>query len=122
MERPAPAPKLRLFARGWSEVPDHAETLARGVVFDISEVGHAHDRRAARWRLVEGYGSALDAELGRRKDLYDILTLLKSLCLRFAGCIQEQQDVEELTLAMSCGWGKHRSRWVVVELEKWADE
>ena len=61
-------------------------------------------------------------ELECNHELRDLLSLLVSMSARFMDTVDEGGNVKDLQLAIICAWGKHRSRWVVVELEKWLDE
>ena len=64
-------PKLFLYSCGWSEVPDHQETISSGLLFDISNVGTDYEsnvgsRRA--WEVFGGEGYYLDRELATMKE------------------------------------------------------
>ena len=106
-----PGPKLCLYSSGWSDVPDHVETLADSFVFDISEVGHYPDQsgpRGQRWESFGGDRGSLDNELASNSELDQLLELLTHLIFRFLA-----SGRDTLIIAVICAWGKHRSRWII---------
>ena len=115
-----PGPRLCLYSCGWSDVPDHYETLARSFVFDISQVGHDPDVRGGpRWEVFGGDGDTLDRELSSSKELGSLLDLLKNFIARF---LESAQKDLRLIIAVICAWGKHRSRWLIKQLEAWLEQ
>ena len=102
-----PRPKVCLYFCGWSDVPEHAEALERGFVFDISQVGHDPDGGgggAPRWEFFGCEGGELDDELAWCKELSMLLELLKAFS-------QSSIDADygwSLILASICAWGKQR--------------
>ena len=110
-------PKLYLFPCGWADAADHQETISGGLVFDVGDVGHDHEeggrRGAPRWLNFGGEGGELDRELGRTKELKDLLELLKNLCGHFwdglqsasfcgpCDCLRDLQ-FRQASLALAC--------------------
>ena len=64
----------------------------------------------------------MDRELEHNKQLTALLQMLKSVLARFAMTVRDEASVEELTLAMIGAWDKHRSRWLIKQLERWLDD
>ena len=122
-----PSPKLYLYSCGWSEALDHLETVSGGLVFDISNVGTDYENREQRgsrreapcWEVFGGEGSDLDHELARTKEFKDLLRLLKSLCAHFFDWLQSASSVPVLIVSVISNYGKHRSRWLLTQLEQW---
>ena len=82
-------------------------------------MGHDDERRASRWKVLGGEGAEIDHEFESRKEFNDLLKLLKSLCARFLDCVESDPFVTSLIVSLMCNFGKHRSRWLVKELEDW---
>ena len=49
-------PKLFLYSCGWSEVPDHQETISSGLLLDISNVGTDYENNVGSRRAWEVFG------------------------------------------------------------------
>ena len=110
---PRPVPKLYLYSCGWTDAPDHKETVSGGLVFDIGNVGHDYKDGAPRWEVFGGEGAEMDVELANTKELADRLELVKVLCTRYLDCLQSAPQISAMIVSLICNYGKHRSRWLV---------
>ena len=125
-----PPPKLFLYSCGWAEVPDHQETISGGLVFDIGDVGTDYEneeqggspREASCWQVFGGEGSDLDHVLAETENFKDLLELLKSLCEHFFARLHSFSTVPVLIVAVISNYGKHRSRWLLTQLEQWLSD
>ena len=117
-----PPPKLYLYSCGWADALDNKETISSGLVFDVCNVGTDHEeggprgsrQEAPRWRVFGGEGAEVDHELASTKELKDLLELLQSFCARYLDCLPSTPSVPALIVSLICKFGKHRSRWLVV--------
>ena len=60
--------------------------------------------------------------VGENVKLKDLLDLLKSLCEHFFARLHSFSTVPVLIVSVISNYGKHRSRWLLTQLEQWLSD